>query len=258
MKKNSAFTKINLRNCIRKHGKAAILSFILGLLLIASTHAALSSVASIQTYGTVTYPPRPLSIQTEATNWASFSDNCWYTDSTWKRCPTLDVYADTTATHQGQPTFRIEPDFSGNGNSGADHWGPAVKPGDHIVMGCWIKTGGSTPQSFAGGRMGLDYYDRSDHAISAAVSQLSASTGTYGTDAEVNHNYVHWGSDWTYRQWDFIVPATVQGSGQSTYYPVGSSGIPALVVPWIQVWDINYPDNACTCWFSGFTLYVNP
>lgn len=214
-----------------------------------------------QSFGSVTYPPLPTPIQTFGTNWASFDDNGWFTDSTWVRCPALNVFADTTITHQGQPTFRVELDSSGSGNSGADHWGPTIKPGDHVVMSCWMKTGGSAAVPYAGARMGFDIYG-SDGRITGVHSLAQAADGcrTPSTDSSIDTNYVHWGSDWTLRTWDFIVPSTYISDGGSASinknYASGSTVTPVNMVPWIQVWGSTYPNNIYTCYFSDFQLHI--
>ena len=229
------------------------------LILAITTEGAISNSSLLQSYGAVTYTqhgPTP----SPAINYASFKDGGWFTDTTWKKCPTLNVYKDTIITYWGQETFRVEPDRTSTVNSGADHWGPTIKPGDHIIMSVWIKTGGVDPVSYAGGRMGFDVYG-SEARITGVHSVQQASDGCR-TWTGIDENYVHWGSDWTRRSWDFIVPSTYISDGGSSQisknYAQGQAVTPVTIVPWIQVWGINYPNDVYTCWFSGYTLNINP
>jgi hypothetical protein len=191
---------------------------------------------------------------------ASINDGQWVTDYPYgTTVPALNVFTDTSTTYNGSPTFRVDPTSD---NSGADHNVISIQPGDHLVITCWIKSGGATPTSYAGARIGLDYYAASPwKRISAANSLLQASTGNRDS-SDLDANYVHWGTNWTQVTWDFIVPATVVsdgGSGQtSSQYPAGQAVAPTAIIPWIQVWCNTYPTNAYSCWFSSYALYVNP
>ena len=205
-------------------------------------------------------------------NWAAIDNGKWFTDATWEPCPVSNVYYEYTVTHNDQPTWRIQPDFSSDENSGTDHWGPSIQPGDHIVMSCWIKTGGTTKdaKSYAGARIGFDIYgklDNKDVRIGGASSEESASDGGIST-VGIAENYVPWGSDWVYRVWDFIVPKTYISDGGSvnisSNYKEGLPVQPATIVPWIQIWtwgsdpSTQYPNGAYTSYFSDFKLYINP
>lgn len=250
-----------LRVSFQKHKQTTVIAvwMFLALMLAASTEGALSSSASLQSHGTVAYA-QPTPTPSPAPNKAALNDGNWYTDTTWAKCPTLNVYSDTSITHQGKPTFRVEPDMTSAGNSGADHEGPAVKPGDHIIMSVWIKTGGVTPVSYAGARIGFDIYS-AQARITGVHSVQQASDGCRTSDG-IDENYVHWGSDWTLRTWDFIMPSSYISDGGSAQisnnYAQGQAVAPATIVPWIQVWDVNYPNDAYISWFSDFTLYINP
>ena len=111
--------------------------------------------------------------------------------------------------------------------------------------------------------MGFDIYG-SDGRITGVHSQAQAADGcrTPSTDSSIDTNYVHWGSDWTLRTWDFIVPSTYISDGGSASisknYASGSAVTPVTIVPWLQVWSSNFPTNAYTCYFSDFQLYINP
>ncbi len=229
------------------------------MFLLASTQGALTYSTSLQSSGTVKYV-QPTPTPYPAPNKAAFNDGNWYTDTTWAKCPTLNVFTDTLVTHDGKPTFRVEPDWSSAVNPGADHWGPTIKPGDHIIMSVWIKTGGVTPVSYAGARMGFDIYGA--QARITGVHSVQQATDGCRTWTGIDENYVHWGSNWALRSWDFIVPSTYISDGGSSQisnnYAQGQAVTPVTMVPWIQVWDVNYPNNVYKCWFSDFTLNINP
>lgn len=208
---------------------------------------------------TPTPSPTSTTSTTRTSNVAAFNDENWYTDVTWTKIPAGNVAWETSTTHNGALTLKVTPDFT-NGNSGADHDGLTVHPGDHIVMSVWIKTGGSVPVSYAGARMGMDVYG-STGRITGVHSVQQASDGCRSTTG-IDENYVHWGSDWTLVTWDFVMPATYISDGGSASisnnYANGQAVTPATIIPWIQVWDANYPNNAYTCYFSDFQVHINP
>ena len=87
-------------------------------------------------------------LTTSSKNLASINDGQWVTDYPYGTIvPALNVYTDTSTTYKGSSTFRVDPTSD---NSGADHNVISIKPGDHLVITCWIKTSGTTPTSYAG------------------------------------------------------------------------------------------------------------
>ncbi len=126
----------------------------------------------------------------------------------------------------GKPSIRIDPHTSADTNFAREcdgKWYP-VKPGDHIVAKCWIRTltGPSTsgyPQ--CGRRIGIDFY---------ASTILPARTfwDTY-YNYDYGKSYVHDsnGRAWQQRVLDFIVPATVGDSS-------GNPQVPTSFVLWMQ------------------------
>ena len=119
--------------------------------------------------------PTP-TIQPNGNNLALINDGQWWTDNTWQKCPAANVYYDTSITHNGAPTWRVQ---SGN-NWGPDHAAITVHGGDHVVMSCWIKTAGSPSGTYTniGARIGLDYYTGNwQQRIMGAGSPTDASTG---------------------------------------------------------------------------------
>jgi hypothetical protein len=190
------------------------------------------------------------------TNWVT--DNPWGTD-----VPGLNVFRDTTITHEGAYTLRVEPSVTYPTNTGMDYYIVPVSVGDLIRMQCWIKTGGSTPILYAGARIGLDFYDAQIHRISAANCLNDAISGDYrtSTSAQIDAAYVHWGSDWTLMEWEFYVPGTVVADQTSAYYNVNQLGVPAYIIPWCQIWIAagqSFPNDAHEAYFSDFQFYVNP
>jgi hypothetical protein len=188
-------------------------------------------------------------------NLAPIEKGTWYVDNPWGTAPSLNVSLDTEITHNGSPTWKVEP-LSTTDNTAVDFWGPNVNPGDTIVMSCWIKTAGTTPTAYAGARMCFDYYDTSDKRIAGSNCLNDAITGDYTThtDLQIDQTYVKWGSDWTYVEWSFTVPDKVVYDDGSNKY-----SIPGRIVPWLQIWTslTQYPSGAYTAWFSDFQLTKN-
>jgi len=194
------------------------------------------------------------------TNLAPITDGKWHLDKGWAAAPAANVYlepSDSSDRYAGLPTWRVVP-LSSTANNAVDHDSIPIEPGDRVVMKCWIKTGGSTPETYAGARLGIDTYAGSStlRRINGCNSVEQAAAGT-NPHVGIDENYVHWGSDWTQKVWDFTVPATYTGDGWlPSGYPTGTKVVPTRILPWLQVYKTGYPDGAHTAWFSGFELYV--
>jgi hypothetical protein len=192
-------------------------------------------------------------------NLAPINDGKWHTDATWQQCPGSNVYYDKTTTHNGAPTWRVQP---GN-NYGPDHRGITVHPGQHIVMTCWVKTTGTTPITNTGARIGLDYYTANGaKRINGMASPQEAAAGIGYPFKSINEDayYVHWGkTTWTQLRWDFIVPSTAKADGWvSGGVPYGQYATPDTIVPWCQIFGQNGYSSTYTSWFSDFQFYINP
>jgi len=201
------------------------------------------------------------------TNLAPINDGNWWTDSDWTNINmatgTETVFYDTTTTHNGAPTWRINAaDSSTPNNFGADHGGISLKPGDQIIMSCWIKTSGVAAGAYTGARIGLDWYGANGR-IGGAGSQQEAAAGISYPNAPQSlqqteaANYVPWGSDWTFMQWTFTVPALITADGYGAY-PINAQAAPTWCIPWTQIYGQNGFKNTFTSWFSDFQFYVNP
>jgi hypothetical protein len=182
-------------------------------------------------------------------NLAPIDDGNWYTDAQWIKAPAYNIVYDTTNTYQGNPSWKIT--LSTGSNTAVDRWGPSIKPGDHVVFSCWIKTSAATLQADvgnpqAGGRIGFDIYGEGG----------DVGGPDWGADA-----YVPFGtSDWKQVTIDWIVPPTwTAQSGYTNSYQVGQQVTPTLMAPWLQVWsDTQGTNEHGTAWFSNCELYVNP
>jgi hypothetical protein len=206
---------------------------------------------------TPTSNPTPTA-QPSSANLAPINDGKWYTDATWQKCPVSNVYYDTSTTHNGAPTWRVQP---GN-NYGPDHNGITVRPGQHIVMSCWVKTSGTPSGSSTGARIGFDYYTANwAQRIAGMNSPEEAAVGRGYPNISTGEaaNFVPWGSNWTFKVWDFIVPATAQGDGWvSGGVPLGQYAVPGTIVPWCQIFGQNGYSSTYTSWFSDFQFYIHP
>jgi hypothetical protein len=207
----------------------------------------------------------PIPIPTEPPNTQNFNltpidDGQWYTDNTWHNAPADNVFLETNPAyqHNGAPTWRIE---GGNPalNFAVDH-AVDIKAGDHVIMSAWIKTSG-TPSSTAqrGVFLGIDPYDSTWKRIGGASTPQEMQLGVgYPTWNDPNKDswFVNWGSDWTYKQWDFVVPENFTGDGLSaSSYALGVSGIIAHGMIWAMAWNgdgLNIPN---TVWVSDFRFY---
>ena len=211
---------------------------------------------------TPTQTPTPTApVYSSSANLAPINDGKWWSDSSWQRCPASNIYYDTSTTHNGSPTWRVQ---SGT-NYGPDHAGISVKPGDHIVMQCWIKTSGTPSGAYSnmGARIGLDYYTAGwGQRIMGCGSPTDASTGKGWPNVARQENtsptcVVDWGSDWKLITWNFVVPSQAMGDqNNGANIPQGHYAVPGTIVPWCQIYG-SYA-TTYTSWFSDFQLYINP
>ena len=223
-------------------------------------------------------------VKADNTNLAPINDGNWFTDEGWASCPTQNVFYDTSTTHNGAPTFRVETANSVNppnpwdggvfpGNWGADHGAIDLKPGDYVIIKGWIKTSGSAADSGTGARFGLDYYHTAGgvwQRICGINSQTDAQTGTgypNSDHADIYTNFVPWGTGWTFKQWDFIVPAQALSDLSPQMQPLSSTqnqigtgqwASIGAIIPWVMIYGQNGWANTYTSWFSDFKVFVNP
>ena len=167
---------------------------------------------------------------------------------------TANVHLDATVQFNGLASIRIDNSPLGTNTAReCDGQWTAIKPGDHIIFTCWIKTSISSlrdanPQS--GARIGFDYYDNKGRIT--GIQYTGPYTTTY-TDAQLAAEYVPWGtSTWVQRTIDTTVPALVYSDLD------GSPHIPTAIIPTMQVWSITYgPDDAGQAWFANAIMNIN-
>jgi len=192
-----------------------------------------SSQATVSSSGSITYPSSNVNLEVIPDDFSL----------TMGSAPQY-AYIDTSVTHNGHVSIRVEQDYV-VGTREVDGTWRTVHPGDHIVIQCWIKT--STPTDsdpYSGARVGADIYGGGASYI----------VDSYPHDGSEHLNsLVHWGSDWTLKTWDFIIPSTTY-----THDHAGNS-IPATQVTSIVVWlDARPTDWSSYAWFSDAAMYVNP
>lgn len=172
------------------------------------------------------------------------------------------VFVDTSVTHNGHVSIRCDgPATTGNPWREVDAYGVLpgqvfqVKPGDHVVFNCWIKTAPSTLSNPTYGAMILIDLYGSVGRIWEVAWGYPASTD-FNTEKYGAYKHVPYGSDWVQAVLDFIVPSKTFTSNSE------GAAIPAQTVtrmiPVIQC-PPQYPSREKgSAWFSDAELYINP
>jgi hypothetical protein len=180
------------------------------------------------------------------------------------------THVDLNMLHNGHPSIRVDAHQEG---IDPNHWREVntelipVKPGDHIVFKCWVKTGHSTlgqdgkvPSSVI---ILFDYYGASgrlrEHSSDNPRNDIDPKWQTQYDDPQ---QYVPMNSDWTLRTLDTIVPAQVldDRTGQLATEPI--TGIIACLVAGSYVVDNpaggDKLQDEGPVWFADAELYINP
>jgi cell division septation protein DedD len=166
-------------------------------------------------------------------------------------------------------------------------WFYTLVPGDHVVFSAWVKTDASDDEDMqAGAVIGFDLYVTGTVGSVPVTGQASDGVTTethpngegggvpggeqgwgatsfgYTQFGEAgNICRIPWGTDWTYMEWDFTVPATYypyvycnMGSGNQ-FYALDSSEQIIGISPWSghKAWD-----NPTYSYCGDTILYVNP
>ena len=171
------------------------------------------------------------------------------------------THADFSVTHNGNPSVRIDgPGAWPNGAREVNHGWITVKPGDHIVFKCWIKT---NPSSIGdGGTIAFDCYGPNERIMEVHPRTIqteiwnggSQPTGWSGMAGSVI--YIPYGRDWTKITIDVNIPYTTfthnDWQQPLSYGPQQIAGIlPILAASW------NHGESA-SVWFADAELYINP
>jgi hypothetical protein len=168
------------------------------------------------------------------------------------------IFLDSTVVRTaGKPSIRIERHVEGiDTNSAREANGIwyNIKPGDHIVAKCWMKTdpsGFGDTNPYSGARIGLDFYGSAGRILGIEGNAYPE------TDAAQRANYVPWGtSTWTQRTIEITVPATFSADGDLGY-PAGSVVVPTSFVMWMQGWSSSYGStDPAKIWFADAELYI--
>jgi hypothetical protein len=171
-----------------------------------------------------------------------------------------NVVLDTSVLYNGSPSIRVDP-VGRTGNTGREVNGPwlSIKPGDHIVFKCWMKTSASTlgdTSQYSGARIGIDFY--TDKYIVGTSTPDGKTRTPAGYPAGEELNYVHWGtSTWTQIVMDFVVASKYPAEGSG--YSFGQMVTPTHILPWMQVYSSTYgTSDSGKAWFANAQLYINP
>ena len=163
------------------------------------------------------------------------------------------THFDTAVTHNGYPSIRVD----GPGGPGSYNYARelnnrwiSVKPGDHVVFSCWIKT---NPSSIGpGAACGVDLYGETGRLWE--VHPRNPQSGVFADPHTGYPIYIPYGKDWTKLTLDFIIPNTL-----FTHDDYGQSVKPQYVVgmmPWMGA-SFALGESA-SVWFADAELYVNP
>ncbi len=171
---------------------------------------------------------------------------------------------DNTVLHNGDPSIREGPDYVRQTREVDGAW-LNVKPGDHIVFSCWIKTAAfSTSYTWGeGGSIGMDFYIHSNLGYGIATLNSAGDQAGHPNNSENVNDVcrVKWGHDWTLVTWDINVPTqffnyVTISSNSLPYAPYTCNSVQIdSMVPWFEVRGVT--DNAYA-WFADPTLYINP
>ncbi|MGO8805803.1 MAG: hypothetical protein ACLQO7_04255 [Candidatus Bathyarchaeia archaeon] len=187
----------------------------------------------------------------------SIDDGDWYTDSQWLKCPALNVVLDTTDTYADSPSWEVA---LSSMNSGVDHGGINISPGDTVVFSCWIQTSAATlsadsgnPQ--AGGRLGIDIY-----GVNGASYGSVTPNGISSQISDSFNTYVKFGTNvWTQVTMTFVLSSTYTANQVTNGQPVGTLFTPSFCIPWCQVWSDSQGSNEHgTAWFADPQLTITP
>jgi hypothetical protein len=183
----------------------------------------------------------------------------WVNDYTWVDVPASPNFQDTTTTHLGHYTVRIDPPPASGAHSTFDaiDFGKngvgfiACTAGDHFYYSAWLKAGGTTPVNQEGAWLALDYYTgfgqtRINGMDTAYCAGIGQSWPQYN-DPNKDNAFIHWGTDWTLVEWDWIVPTYALAQSDGSSQPIGS------FIPWIQ-----RQGTQGSIWISDVVIYKNP
>ena len=210
--------------------------------------------------GAILYPNvSPTQIPTPVLHNLASIPSHWYL--TYSTGPQI-IHLDSSVTYNGEASVRLDKHTSADVNTAREcNTGAySIKPGDHIVFSCWMKTtesGYGDTNPFSGARIGIDFWN-SGGRINGLASDGQHGLYPNEQSSAVQEFYVPWGSDWTLKIIDFIVPQKMTADGFFGY-PAGTSQTPSAMILWMQVWSSTYgstdPGHA---WFANAQLYINP
>jgi len=236
--------------------KRKCLTFLFCLILCYSlfqhtARAQSSSQISISSQGSITYSPSNVNLAVIPDDWRL----------TYKSGPQIIFLDYDVVRTAGKPSIRLEPHVDGvdvNIARECDSIEITVKPGDHIVAKCWMKTtasgfGDTDPSS--GARIGLDLCDH--HGGDFILYCIYR---TYPNAAQDEPDqYVHWGnSNWVQRTIDFVVPYEYFTYDYLSGKTISPRQVSSITL-WMQVWSSTYGStDPGLAWFADAELYINP
>lgn len=149
---------------------------------------------------------------------------------------------DPVVTYNGSPSLRNDPASPYLPREVNGKW-TAVKPGDHILFKAWMKAEPSPLRTLYGVRIGIDWYGANANLGGTSYNPLGTVPNEVQTTLETNLNFVPWGSDWTFREIDLLVPELRKG------LPVYG------MIAWFQA---GFPAGETgKSWIADSELYIN-
>jgi hypothetical protein len=205
-----------------------------------------ASTQDISTFGTINYPTF------NPGNLALIPDDWWLT---YGNGPQI-IHLDYNVTHNGDVSIRLDPHTTNDVNIARECDGTwySIKPGDHVVAKCWIKTDSNTPAENAnpyhGARIGIDYYGPTGSGGITILDSRPNNTDPLSVA-------VPWNTPtWTLRTWDIIIPSTIFTKDVAGH-AIPPTQITQFVI-WMQGIQLNDGTAKGSAWFADAELYINP
>ncbi len=162
-------------------------------------------------------------------------------------------YRDNNVLHNGHSSIRIDGPNSVNLYREVNEGWYSVKPGDHIVFKCWVKTAALTSGTGKGAIIGFDCVGNNIRVMEAHTRNPQSGVWDYPQTGYAV--YVPYGSDWTLLTLDTTIPAT--------YYTHDYNGKPIspTQIQIIGLWitgSWHDQDMYPSVWFADAEFYINP
>jgi hypothetical protein len=244
---------------IKKHWVAFIIIPFIFLLLLQGTLSASTSITkAMSTSGTISTQISTTNLapmfQGGTCRWGQY-DDCGFIAYGSTNPSNQIGFKDNSVLHNGHSSIRVEAPNSANLYREINFDWIAVKPGDHVVFRCWIKTASGTGNAAI---IGFDVYGSSNRILEIHPCSPQSAIWNIVNDVPVQGGtptYIPYGSDWTLLTFDVTIPST-HYTHDDFRNTIPSQQI-AGFIPWVGgIWNgrSSYPN----VWFADAELYINP